>query len=91
MMDAAAPRSDNLLVILRRRLKLFLAIFAGVFALAVIAYVIIPTRYVATAAIIVAQQDLGLKPPRRSAPTRSVTRRIWRASFCSSARPASCG
>lgn len=61
MMDAAAPRSDNLLAILRRHLKLFLAIFAVVFAMAVMAYVVIPTRYVATAAIIVAQQDLGLE------------------------------
>ena len=60
MMDVAAPRSDNLLAILRRHLKLFLAIFVSVFALAVMAYVVIPTRYVATAAIIVAQQDLGL-------------------------------
>ncbi|OYU50589.1 MAG: hypothetical protein CFE31_03320 [Rhizobiales bacterium PAR1] len=60
MMDATGPRSDNLLAILRRRLTLFLAIFAAVFGAAVMAYFVIPTRYVATAAIIVAQQDLGL-------------------------------
>jgi polysaccharide biosynthesis transport protein len=53
-------RSSSLPVILRRHAALAGVVFLAVFATAIAAYLVIPTRYVATAAIIVAQQDLGL-------------------------------
>ena len=57
---SAFRQRNDLLAILLRRSTLFIIVFVSVFLAALIALIVIPTRYVASGSIIVAEQDTGL-------------------------------
>src|SRR5438128_284461 len=58
--SVAPARRNGLLVSMWRRRLLFLGAFVGVFALVVLAYVLLPVTYLATGSVIVAEQEPGI-------------------------------